>query len=134
MPTEDRRCPVAPIRLERIIDAARGFWAASVAGRQVVVGDHYQDGQLGVYLPPGAILPEVILREMWLWNDALGKGRLAGKRGDRVTARTIAGRRSDGLFYGSQGRHFDHAWPVGQDAAPAWGVTFAPEDRHARVG
>jgi hypothetical protein len=72
-----------------------------VLGRQVVVGRHYAEGQLGLYVPAGIVVPESFLREMWLWNDRQGKGRLAGSRGDRVKAKVMGGVLSEGLFYGS---------------------------------
>ena len=105
---------------------------AMVGEHQVVIGDHYADGLLGVYIPPDAIVPEPILRELWLWNEAIGRGRLAGTRGNQVKARTMGGVLSDGLFYGSRWRDeagtwhdsasWDPAWTEGQDVSAALGV------------
>lgn len=109
------------------------LWAALVCGHHVVVGDHYEDGTLGVFIRAGAVVPERLLREMWLWNEDTGKGRLGGKRGDRVRVRDLRGCRSDGLFYGSRytadgavqaGPSWDEAWSSqpGLDVTAALGV------------
>ena len=97
----------------------------TVGDFQVVVGDHYSQGQLGFFVPEGGTVPEKLLREMWLWNDTLGKGRLAGKRGDRVKRRLLDGVESQGLFYGSQGDSWNPDWVEGQDVTEETGVTFA---------
>lgn len=81
-----------------------------VLGRQVVVGRHYDEGTLGLFIPEGFIVGEPLLREMWLWNDQQGKGRLAGSRGDRVKAKLMAGVLSEGLFYGSVWRDDAGVW------------------------
>lgn len=81
--------------------------------RQVVVGDHYQEGQLGFFVPEGAIVGEKLLREMWLWNEERNRGRLAGKKGNRVKARIMEQVMSDGLWYGSQGESWQPHWIEG---------------------
>lgn len=95
-----------------------------VGDAQVVTGDHYTQGQLGFFVPEGGVVPEKLLREMWLWNGELGKGRLGGKKGDRVKSRDMDGVRSDGLFYGSQGESWNPAWVAGQDVTDELGITF----------
>lgn len=108
-----------------------------VAGRRVVTGRHYVDGQVGVFISEGCVVPEALLREMWLWNDAQGKGRLGGKRGDRVKAKDMAGVRSEGLFYGRdwfdaagvwhRAERWNPSWVEGDDVAAELGVT-SPDD------
>ncbi len=93
-------------------------------GYQIVTGDHYYQGQLGFVVPEGGIVPEKILREMWLWNDELSKGRLGGKKGNRVKAREMDGVRSAALFYGSQGESWNPTWVAGQDITDEIGITF----------
>lgn len=99
----------------------------------VVTGDHYEVDQLGFFVPADAVVPEKLLREMWLWNDKTGKGRLAGKNGDRVRSRMIEGYLSDGLFYGAYYFHegqriespsWNPAWQLGQDVSTELGITF----------
>ena len=99
----------------------------------VVTGDHYENGQPGIFIPEGAIVPEKLLREMWLWNDLSNKGRLAGKKGNRVKIRKIDGVVSNGLFYGAYYLHegacvtspsWNPLWGLGQDVTQEIGVTF----------
>jgi hypothetical protein len=103
----------------------------SVGGFQVVVGDHYEDGTPGVFIPGGAIVPDKLAEEMWV------KGRLAGKQKDRVKAREMRGSWSDGLFYGSRyfevvngekvyhdGPSWNPAWVEGQDVTEELGIVF----------
>lgn len=105
---------------------------ATVAGRQVVVGRHYDEGILGIFLPDGAVVPDKLAEEMWV------KGKLAGKKGNRVKARERDGILSEGLFYGSifwvvesegkvynKGPSWNPAWTEGQDVTAEIGVTFA---------
>jgi hypothetical protein len=101
-------------------------------GLTVVTGDHYEVGTPGIYIADGAIVPQKLLEEMWLWNHDLRKGRLAGKRGDRVKTRVLNGVGSAGLFYGAY--YFDKGerkespswnkdWTVGQDVAQEIGIS-----------
>lgn len=99
----------------------------------LVAGDHYEAGQLGFFIGEGAVLPEKLLREMWLWNDETGKGRLAGKQGARVKGRDIGGVWSGGLFYGAyyfdkgqrvESPSWNPAWQFGQDVTKEVGITF----------
>ena len=68
----------------------------TVAGYQVVVGRHYDEGTMGFFIPDGAIVPDKIAEEMWV------KGKLSGKNKDKVKAREMHGVFSEGLFYGSR--------------------------------
>ena len=100
----DVQCMVGPICFLDTPESlkVRGLRLAMVCGHQVVVGDHYDAGVLGFHIPDGAVVPQKILEEMWLWNHETGKGRLGGKRGDRVKRREIEGVTSNGLFYGAR--------------------------------
>jgi len=77
--------------------------------RQIVVEDHYSEGQLGFFIPEGSIVPDKLAAEM------LVRGRLGGKKKNRVLKRRLDGVLSDGLFYGSQGASWNPNWIVGQD-------------------
>lgn len=77
---------------------------AEVGGHQVVIGDHYYEGQLGFFIPEGALVPDKIASEMWVL------GKLAGKGKNRVKARFMKGVWSEGLFYGSQGASWNPDW------------------------
>ena len=52
---------------------------------QVVLGKGaHQPGDLVAVLPEQALVPEWLLRHLGFWNEAAGKGKLAGPMGDRV--------------------------------------------------
>ena len=72
-----------------------------------------------------------------LFVDELGKGRLAGKQGNRVKVRLYGTVRSEGLYYGSQyfeggdpggpfktSDSWNSNWRLGHDVAPELGITF----------
>lgn len=69
---------------------------ADCGPHQVVVGKHYDEGVLGIFIPDGSIVPDKLAEEMWV------KGKLAGKKGNRVKARERDGVYTAGLFYGSR--------------------------------
>jgi hypothetical protein len=105
---------------------------AQINGHHVVVGNHYDDGVLGFFIPDGAIVPDKLAEEMWV------KGKLAGSKKNRVKARDMNGIRSDGLFYGSEywiiddqyrdkvyekSASWNPSWKEGDDVAAEVGVT-----------
>lgn len=104
----------------------------TILGQTVVVGDHYEDGVPGIYIPAGALVPDGLAEEMWV------RGRLAGSKRNRVKSREVGGITSSGLFYGSrfwtpasdgtvtwhEGASWDPAWLEGDDVTAAIGVTF----------
>lgn len=59
----------------------------------------YAAGDLVVYIPEGAVLGEPMLRATGFWDEALGKGQLAGPLGDRVKAVKLRGVVSQGILY-----------------------------------
>lgn len=108
-----------------------------VCGHQVVVGRHFDEGTLGFFIPAGAIVPDVLAYDMWVW------GRLAGKKRNRVKVSKRDGVVSEGLFYGSryyatsfgddektycEVPRWNMEWVEGQDVAAEVGITFQ-EDR-----
>ncbi len=58
----------------------------------------YNVGDLVVYVPENAIVPDYLLRQGY-WDDAKGKGILAGGKGNRVKGRKFAGVVSEGLVF-----------------------------------
>jgi RNA ligase (TIGR02306 family) len=67
---------------------------AQIDGYQfIVLRDQYKVGDLGVYIPEFAIVPNSIIEEMGL------TGKLAGKLMNRVKAIRLRGTLSQGLFY-----------------------------------
>lgn len=77
--------------------------------RSVVGKGQYKTGDLGVYLPEGAVLPEWMIKELGL------EGRLAGKEKNRIKAVKLRGILSQGLifpvekdrYFGLTGTHCD---------------------------
>lgn len=47
--------------------------------RSIVLKDQFSTGDLGVYIPTGAVVPIWLLKRLGLWDDEKGKGKLAGK-------------------------------------------------------
>jgi RNA ligase (TIGR02306 family) len=58
----------------------------------------YNVGDLCVYIPSAAVLPEWLLKQMGFWNDAEGKGTLAGSDGNRVKPMRLRGVFSEGIL------------------------------------
>jgi hypothetical protein len=127
------KCIVYPIHLKPHPNADN-LSIGQVGDHQVVVGVHYDEGTLGIFIPDGAIIPDKLAEEMWL------KGKLAGKQKNRVKARPMRGERSDGLFYGSrfyevkdgqqvwvESASWNHSWKEGDDVTAEIGVTFREE-------
>ena len=98
---------VPVVRVDRIEEhpGADALEIAVVRGYRCVVkiGAH-RAGDLVAYIPEDAIVPEPLIREMRLWDEAKGKGMLAGKKGDRVKAIRLRGIVSQGLLYPVEGR------------------------------
>jgi hypothetical protein len=95
---------------------------------QLVTGNHYVEDQLGVVIPAGAIVPDNISKEMWVYN------RLGGKKKNRVLQKTMYNYQTDGLFYGrtwvdldstvKKGLLWNDSWKEGDDVTQELGVTF----------
>jgi hypothetical protein len=127
-----QRCIVFPIHFKSDHPTTPSLQVAEVGGHQVVVGRHYDEGTLGIFLPDGAIVPDKLASEMRVL------GKLAGKRRNRVKARDFLGVFSEGLFYGSAffdqdvngqktydvGPSWNPDWIEGQDVTEEIGVTF----------
>lgn len=122
------------VRLENLREhpTRTNLQLATVAGKEIVVGRHYDEGVLGIFIPDGAIIPDRLAEEMWL------KGKLAGKNKNRVKRTERYGIVSEGLFYGSRfwtlcgnekvyqdGPSWNPSWVEGQDVTKEIGVTFA---------
>jgi len=58
----------------------------------------YKTGDLVIYVPEGAIVPEWLLKKGF-WNDKDDKGMLAGPKGDRVKAIKLRGEVSQGILF-----------------------------------
>ena len=78
----EKKCVVYPIHLKPHPESDK-LHIGEVGGHQVVVGVHYEEGTLGIYIPDGAILPDDIAEDMWL------KGKLAGSKKNRVKGQEL---------------------------------------------
>jgi RNA ligase (TIGR02306 family) len=97
-------------------------------------GSHrYKQGDLVVYVPEAAIVPEWLLKPGF-WDEDKGKGILAGSKGDRVKAIRLRGIFSQGILFpvesDGQGSHTlmgaDGAYnfvKAGDDVAEILGIT-----------
>lgn len=81
----------------------------------------YAVGDLIVYVPEAAVVPEHLLKQYGFWDatkdDGAGRGMLAGKRGDRVKAVRLRGVLSQGLV-----------WPLKHDLGAIPYVQIDPHD------
>ena len=74
----------------------RGFTTISA---KLEDGSHrYNEGDLVVYVPEGAVVPEYLLRQGF-WDDTKNKGMLTGPKGDRVKAIRLRGIISQGIMF-----------------------------------
>lgn len=61
--------------------------------------DRYNVGDLVVYIPENALLPDWLLKRMGFWNSEKDCGTLSGKNGNRVKPLKLRGIFSEGLIY-----------------------------------
>lgn len=78
-------------RLDLVTPRGTLYRAISQKGR-------FQTGDLAVYVPEGAVVPERVLRAAGFFDEEKQKGMLAGPRGDRVKAIRLRGELSQGIF------------------------------------
>ena len=87
--------PVVKIRGVEAIPNADAIELAVVGDyRSVIRKGQFKPGDLAVYLPEGAVLPDALIAEMGL------TGRLAGKQKNRIKAIRLRGYLSQGILYG----------------------------------
>lgn len=67
--------------------------------RSIVRKGEFERGELVVYIPEAALIPEWLLRRLNLWDANKSCGKLAGKAGNRVKAIRLRGELSQGLCY-----------------------------------
>jgi RNA ligase (TIGR02306 family) len=106
--------------------------------RSVVKKGEVKAGELVVYLPEAAVLPEFVLRALGLWNSETNLGMCAGEEGNRVKVVVLRGYMSQGIVFPlsyladhplGAGWYLQDAesglWPVqeGDDVAGILGIT-----------
>ena len=93
------KCIIAKItnlQTEVYDDSNKKFQIFEAAGYKLVTGYHYIDGELGVVIPAGAVVPDQLLKDMWLY------GKLAGAKRNRVVSKKMFGYPSEAIFYGKR--------------------------------
>ena len=99
--------------------------------------DRYNVGDLVVYIPENAVLPEWLLKRMNFWDFEKNCGTLAGKDGNRVKPLKLRGIFSCGLIYpGETIKEYDEGFS--EDVVVAHGYNkddkfiFAEGDSYTR--
>lgn len=98
--------------------------------QSIVRKGQFKDGDLAVYIPEQAIVPDWMLREIGMYDEAREKGGLAGAGGNRVKAIKLRGVVSQGLMYQTHTDPEDEDMYVGStDHAPNY--IFRPNTDNA---
>lgn len=129
------RVIVRPLVKIRPHPIAKKLRVAECNDKQIVVGDHYDEGVLGFFIPPNIVVPDKLLDEMWL------KGKLSGKNKNLVQERNMAHVLSSGVFYGSrfytyegdekvyhESKSWNPSWKDGDDIGGSLGLTQSIEE------
>ena len=98
------RVPVVPVRAIETIPGADRIELAVVGDyRSIIKKGAHRPGDLAVYLPEAALLPEWMLKSLGFWKDGddgkPGQGMLNGKGKNRIKAKRLLGCLSQGILY-----------------------------------
>lgn len=88
--------------------------------QSIVKKEQFEDGDLAVYIPEQAIVPQWMLEDMSMWNAERGKGELNGALGNRVKAIKLRGVVSQGLVYGGLQARDDELSVMGESDAASF--------------
>lgn len=91
------KCEVVRLKIEPHPNADAIEIARIGDFQSIVRKEQFKDGDLGVYIPEQAVLPEWLLKEMGFWQEDRQKGALSGAAGNRVKAIKLRGVLSQGL-------------------------------------
>ncbi len=86
--------------------------------KSIVKKGQFQKKELIVYIPEAAVLPEILLKELNLWDETKNKGKLAGSEGNRVKAIKLRAQLSQGICIKAKPE-----WTEGQNVADELGIT-----------
>ncbi|MFT4064344.1 RNA ligase (ATP) [Paraburkholderia sp.] len=91
------RVPVVRITIEPHPNADAIEIARVGDFQSIVKKGQFRNGDLAAYLPEAALLPEWMLKELGMWDEINGKGKLHGAAGNRVKAIKLRGVLSQGI-------------------------------------
>lgn len=91
-------CPVVRVKIEPHPNADAIEIARVGDYQSIVKKGQFNDGDLAIYLPEQAVLPEWMLKKMGFWDDAKQKGGLTGSLGNRIRAVKLRGILSQGIM------------------------------------
>lgn len=93
--------------------------------RAIAQKGRFSTGDVAVYVPEGAVLPERVLKASGFWDEEKGKGTLAGSAGDRVKSIKLRGILSQGILISLDDASTlaDHEHTLGGDWASVLGIT-----------
>ncbi len=95
--------------------------------QSVIKKGQFKTGDLAVYIPEGALLPENLLKGMGFWDEGKAQGTLAGSKGNRVKAVKLRGVVSQGILLSCKRAWACEPPQVGEDVAESLGITkYAP--------
>lgn len=110
-------CEVVRVEIEEHPNADRLEVALIGGYKSIVMKGQFKSGDLAVYIPEQAIVPDELLKEMGL------TGKLSGAGKNRVKATKLRGIVSQGLLYPA-----NEDWEEGADVAETLGIVkFEPE-------
>lgn len=112
------KCEVVRVTIEPHPNADKIEIAKVGDFQSIVRKGQFVTGDLAVYIPEQAVVPEWLLKDMGLWDEAKKKGGLAGSLGNRVKAVKLRGVLSQGLLLDGE---LDDEWLVilDSDGIPA---------------
>ena len=90
-------CQVVRVKIEPHPQADQIEIAKVGDYQSIVRKGQFRQGDMAVYIPEQAVVPEWLLKEMGMWDEAKQKGSLAGSLGNRVKAIKLRGVLSQGL-------------------------------------
>lgn len=93
------KCEVVRVQIEAHPNADAIEIAKIGDYQSIVRKGTLKTGDLAIYIPEAAVVPEWLLRSMGLWDEVRGKGGLAGSAGNRVKAIKLRGILSQGLIH-----------------------------------
>lgn len=119
-------CPVVRLNIVEHPNADAIEIAEVGLYQSIVRKGQYKTGDLAVYIPESALVPEQVLRDIGMWDEGQNRGKCSGSLGNRVKAIKLRGVVSQGLIYplpDISGIQPDLSFSEGNDLAAFLGIT-----------